>query len=130
MSLVTMQATPMDIEEQSGDVKMVDTESLRFPTNNASEDEEARQAIDMLRGDDVSARVAAANRLEAVAAALGEERTRDELLPFITDGVDDEDEVLVAIASSLGKLLLHVGGPAHAHTLLPPLELLLTVGKD
>lgn len=123
-----MQVAPMDIEEESGDIKMVDAES--FPTNNANEDEEARQAIDMLRGEDVSARVAAANRLEAVAAALGEERTRDELLPFITDGVDDEDEVLVAIASSLGKLLHHVGGPAHAHTLLPPLELLLTVGKD
>lgn len=42
-----------------------------------SEEDEARQAIDMLRGDDVSSRVAAANRLEAVAAALGEERTRD-----------------------------------------------------
>jgi hypothetical protein len=42
-----------------------------------SEEEEARQAIDMLRGDDVSARVAAANRLEAVASVLGEERTRE-----------------------------------------------------
>ena len=42
-----------------------------------SEEEEARQAIDMLRGDDVSARVAAASRLEAVASALGEERTRE-----------------------------------------------------
>ena len=42
-----------------------------------SEEEEARQAIDMLRGDDVSARVAAANRLDAVAKTLGEERTRE-----------------------------------------------------
>ena len=52
-----------------------------------------------------------------------------ELLPFLTDGVDDEDEVLVAIASSLGKLIDHVGGPSHAQALLPPLELLLTVGE-
>lgn len=42
-----------------------------------SEEDEARQAIDMLRGDDVSGRVAAANKLEAVAAALGQERTRE-----------------------------------------------------
>ena len=42
-----------------------------------TQEEEARQAIEMLRGDDVSERVAAANRLEAVAAALGEERTRE-----------------------------------------------------
>lgn len=52
-----------------------------------------------------------------------------ELLPFLTDGVDDEDEVLVAVASQLGKLVQHVGGSSHAQTLLPPLELLLTVGK-
>lgn len=53
-----------------------------------------------------------------------------ELLPFLTDGIDDEDEVLLAMASSLGKLVKYVGGPLHAHCLLPPLELLLTVGKS
>ncbi len=52
-----------------------------------------------------------------------------ELLPYLTDSVDDEDEVLVAVATSLGKLTGFVGGSNYAHTLLPPLELLLTVGK-
>ena len=51
-----------------------------------------------------------------------------ELLPFLTDGIDDEDEVLLALANSLGKMFEQVGGEAHAHNLLPPLELLLTVG--
>jgi len=46
----------------------------------------------------------------------------------LADGVDDEDEVLLALASSLGKMVEHVGGSSHAHRLLPPLELLLTVG--
>ena len=41
------------------------------------EEEEARVAIDLLRGDDVAGRVEAANKLEGVAAALGVERTRD-----------------------------------------------------
>jgi hypothetical protein len=53
-----------------------------------------------------------------------------ELIPFLTDGVDDEDEVLLAMASSLGNMADQVGGASYAHTLLPPLELLLTVGKD
>jgi len=118
---------PMDIDAPSEDAKRPPPPP---PTALMSEDDEARQAIDMLRGEDVSARVAAANRLEAVAAALGHERTRDELLPFLTDGVDDEDEVLVAIASSLGKLIEHVGGPSHAQALLPPLELLLSVEEN
>lgn len=95
-----------------------------------SQEDEARQAIDMLRGDDVSDRVAAANRLEAVAVALGQERTREELLPFLADGIDDDDEVLVAIAKSLGNFVDHVGGPQFAETLLPTLELLLTVEES
>ena len=53
------------------------TTSMLPPAENLSEEEEARQAIDMLRGDDVSARVAAANRLESVASVLGEVRTRE-----------------------------------------------------
>lgn len=42
-----------------------------------TKEEEARQAIDMLHGDDVGNRVAAAHRLESVAAVLGPERTRE-----------------------------------------------------
>jgi len=95
-----------------------------------SEEEEARQAIDMFRGDDVSKRVAASNRLEAVALVLGEQRTREELLPFLTDGVDDEDEVLLGVANSLGKMIPLVGGGSHALSLLPPIELLLTVEEN
>ena len=53
-----------------------------------------------------------------------------ELLPFVTDGTDDEDEVLLAIANSLGKLIPLVGGGNHAQSLLPPLELLLTVEES
>lgn len=56
-------------------------------------------------------------------------RALQELLPFLADGIDDDDEVLVAIARSLGNFVDHVGGPQYAETLLPTLELLLTVGK-
>jgi hypothetical protein len=50
-------------------------------------------------------------------------------LPFLADGVDDEDEVLAAISAALGKLVPYVGGPSHVHTLLEPLEILLSVGE-
>lgn len=49
-------------------------------------------------------------------------------MPFLADGIDDEDEVLVAIAKSLGSFVDYVGGPEYAKALLPTLELLLTVG--
>lgn len=69
------------------------------------------------------------NRLPDIpaAAALGPERTRDELVPFVTESVDDEDEVILALATQLGRMIPHVGGPEHAAVLLPPLESLAGV---
>jgi len=95
-----------------------------------SKEDEARQAIEMLRHDDAAHRVEAANRLESIAGVLGQERTRNELLPMVTDSVDDEDEVLLAYAKSLGNMIDVVGGPDFAHILLQPLEFLLTVEEN
>jgi serine/threonine-protein phosphatase 2A regulatory subunit A len=66
-------------------------------------------------------------RLKTIALALGEERTRKELLPFLQECKDDEDEVLQAIAEELGDFVPYVGGPPFAHCLLPPLEAVSTV---
>lgn len=38
--------------------------------------------------------------------------------------MEDEDEVLLAMAEELGNLIEHVGGNDHAHVLLLPLETL------
>ena len=47
------------------------------------------------------------------------------LLP--AESIDDEDEVLLALAEELGNFVEYVGGPAHANVLLMPLETLATV---
>eukprot|EP00529_Nitzschia_sp_RCC80_P015281 CAMPEP_0113491478 /NCGR_PEP_ID=MMETSP0014_2-20120614/27576_1 /TAXON_ID=2857 /ORGANISM="Nitzschia sp." /LENGTH=704 /DNA_ID=CAMNT_0000385269 /DNA_START=209 /DNA_END=2323 /DNA_ORIENTATION=- /assembly_acc=CAM_ASM_000159 len=102
---------------------------LGSPNNNnvMTKEEDAKQVIEQLRGEDLAGRIAASNRLEGVAAVLGPQRTREELLPFLTDGIDDEDEVLLGMAASLGKMVPLVGGADQAHVLLQPLELLLDV---
>lgn len=41
-------------------------------------------------------------KLSTIALALGEERTRTELIPFLTESIYDEDEVLLALAEQLG----------------------------
>ena len=51
--------------------------SLDTPTVVALSEEDAKQIIDMLRADDMGARVAAAHRLDLVALTLGEQRTRE-----------------------------------------------------
>lgn len=88
-------STPMDVDPIDGGPRPVPTAHtkgaaantggpsvmnsllLMDASQNPPSEEEARQAIEMLRGDDLSARVAAAHRLDSVAAVLGEERTRN-----------------------------------------------------
>ncbi|KAJ1418998.1 protein phosphatase 2, partial [Ochromonadaceae sp. CCMP2298] len=81
--------------------------------------------IDQLKHDDVQLRTNASRNITKIARALGPERTRDELIPFLTECVDDEDEVIIVIAEELGNLCNYVGGTAHVFSLLAPLEMLI-----
>ena len=47
--------------------------------------------------------------------------------PAVAESIDDEDEVLLALAEELGNFVEYVGGSAHASSLLTPLETLATV---
>ncbi|KAL2202046.1 ARM repeat-containing protein [Sarocladium strictum] len=83
--------------------------------------------IDELKHDDVLLRLNAIHRLSTIALALGAERTRDELIPFLDESVEDEDEVLVALSEELGGFIEYVGGPQWGHVLLSPLENLAAI---
>lgn len=82
--------------------------------------------IDELKDEDVEIRLNSIRRLGTIAVALGVERTRNELIPFLTEQIEDEDEVLLVLAEELGGFLDHVGGADYATALLPPLEQLST----
>jgi len=58
--------------------------------------------IDQLKHDDVQLRVNASSALVRIAQALGPERTRDELVPFLSETTDDDNEVLIVIAEKIG----------------------------
>ncbi|KAJ1436236.1 HEAT, type 2 [Sesbania bispinosa] len=83
--------------------------------------------IDELKNDDIQLRLNSIRRLSTIARALGEERTRRELIPFLSENNDDDDEVLLAMAEELGVFIPYVGGVEHASVLLPPLETLCSV---
>lgn len=80
-----------------------------------------------VQNEDIQLRLNSIRRLGTIALALGEERTRSELIPFLHENTDDEDEVLQAIAEELGNFVQYVGGAEFAHTLLAPLETLAMV---
>lgn len=84
--------------------------------------------MDELRSEDVQLRLNAIHSIPTIALALGPDRAREELIPFLQDSVDDEDEVLLALAEELGKHFeQYVGGNEYAHAILGPLENLSTV---
>jgi serine/threonine-protein phosphatase 2A regulatory subunit A len=84
--------------------------------------------MDELRSEDVQLRLNAIHSIPTIALALGPERSRDELVPFLQDSVDDEDEVLLALGEELGKHFEeYIGGKEFAHLLLGPLENLCSV---
>ncbi|KAG1757558.1 ARM repeat-containing protein [Suillus lakei] len=84
--------------------------------------------MDELRSEDVQLRLNAIHSIPTIALALGPDRARDELVPFLQDSVDDEDEVLLALAKELGRNFEeYIGGKQFAHVLLGPLENLSAV---
>jgi len=73
-------------------------------------------------------RVSSACLIGDISLGLGPERTRDELLPFLSDSIDDDDLVLLKLSESIPDITeKHLGGVEYLHLLLQPLELLLTV---
>ncbi len=92
-------------------------------------------------------RLNAIRRLSTIALALGPDRTREELIPFLDgipsqdshrsckykrtdrqkESVEDEDEVLTALSDELGNFVEYVGGNEHGYVLLSPLENLATI---
>ncbi|RSH92978.1 hypothetical protein EHS25_008426 [Saitozyma podzolica] len=83
--------------------------------------------LDELKSEDVVLRLSSIRRLSTIALALGPQRTRDELIPFLQDQLDDEDEVLLVLAEELGGFVEYVGGKEHAYVILGPLENLAAV---
>ena len=84
--------------------------------------------MDELRSEDVQLRLNAIHRISTIALALGPDRAREELIVFLQESVDDEDEVLLALAEELGRdFEEYIGGKEYAHQLLGPLENLSAV---
>lgn len=99
------------------DLSAIDSSSDLFPL---------ALLMDELKHDEVSNRVEAMQKLKIISQALGAQRTRDELIPFLIDvAQDDEDEVFVVLAEQLNDTFIpFIGGVEYAKYLLPPLEIL------
>ncbi|OAF71343.1 Protein phosphatase PP2A regulatory subunit A [Intoshia linei] len=80
--------------------------------------------IDEMRNDNVQLRLNSITNVKTIAFALGPERTRNELIPYLTDKIHDDDEILSVMALKLGDFISLVGGIEYCHLILKPLEML------
>jgi len=67
-------------------------------------------------------RINALENLDKIAQVLGAEWTRTELIPYVSELLDDDDLVMISLAENLAKLTPHIGGSTKAKFLLKPLE--------
>jgi serine/threonine-protein phosphatase 2A regulatory subunit A len=80
--------------------------------------------IDELRHGDSNVKLNAFRKIQFISSALGPARTVSELIPYLTDLLEGEDdEILLALAEELGKLITCTGIGQEWH-LLEPLEAL------
>lgn len=67
-------------------------------------------------------RTEAMYKVTLIAASMGPERVRSDLLPYLITKVGDLDQVILALADKLSKFLPLVGGPDQALSLIPIIE--------
>ena len=68
--------------------------------------------IDELKSDDIRKRIHSVKHIPLIASTIGPDRTKNELIPFLQELLDDEDEVLLELVDALsGNFTDYLGGP-------------------
>lgn len=86
--------------------------------------------LDQLRHNDLSIRLRAFGQLTSIAKVLGVVRTREELIPYMNEFIDDEDEVLLLLTRQLYELKNWVGGVNFYFHFFPVLENIFNVEEE
>ncbi|CAD8092055.1 unnamed protein product [Paramecium sonneborni] len=89
------------------------------------EEEDCTIFIEELKSDDPNLKINAVTKIVSIAQILGPTRTCSELIPYLIDIIeeqDNEDEFLIKLAQELVNLKPHTG--SNTHLLNAPLEIL------
>lgn len=90
------------------------------------------QLIDDMRNNDLSIRLNAFKHLSDMSRALGSARTRNELIPYLCEFIDDDDEILIVICDWLERadsLIELLGGSEQLSSIFPLLFQLVSTDE-
>jgi len=118
---------PMDIDDDEQTAEKDQTKNTKMDTESLRP---IAVLIDALSQEDMQVRIGALRKVNRIAEALGPDRTRKELIPYLSDMLDDDDDVLRIICEVLLQLLDYVGGEQYYHTLIQPYETLCVVEEN
>ena len=88
----------------------------------------ATNLLQDLQNPDIKIKKNAFQNLRGISLALGRERTRKELLPYLKSCIDEEeDEIIIELAKVLSNFIDCIGGKQYIKELLNLLEIILTI---
>ena len=88
----------------------------------------ATNLLEDLQNQDIKIKKNAFQNLRGISLALGRERTRKELLPYLKSCIDEEeDEIIIELAKVLSNFIDCIGGKQYIKELLNLLEIILTI---
>ena len=88
----------------------------------------ATNLLEDLQNPDIKIKKNAFQNLRGISLALGRERTRKELFPYLKSCIDEEeDEIIIELAKVLSNFIDCIGGKQYIKELLNLLEAILTI---
>ena len=88
----------------------------------------ATNLLEDLQNPDIKIKKNAFQNLRGISLALGRERTRKELFPYLKSCIDEEeDEIIIELAKVLSNFIDCIGGKQYIKELLNLIEIILTI---
>ena len=86
--------------------------------------------LEDLQSADIKTKKNAVQNLHGISLALGRERTRKELLPYLKSYIDEEeDEIIIELSKVLSNFIDCIGGKQYIKELFNLLEVILTIDE-
>ena len=90
----------------------------------------ATTLLEDLQSQDIKTKKNAVQNLRGISLALGRERTRKELLPYLNSCIDEEeDEIIIELAKVLSNFIDCIGGKQYIKELFNLLEVILAIDE-
>mgnify|MGYP002623949311 FL=1 len=102
-----------------------------YPASGKLDQLTATSLLEDLQSADTKTKKNAVQNLRGISLALGRERTRKELLPYLKSAIDEEeDEIIIELAKVLSNFIDCIGGKQYIKELFNLLEVILTIDES